>query len=291
MRVETRIVDNRVFLLGLDDLYREAMKSHERTELLDAAESTAATLGVTAADVPIEGYYAEDAQLTRYFQLMRALQRIPKSRKSELSTHSGFGRLKAVTQSPIFGPPAPTDSILPAGNDCLSIALGQTLPLWNIETITERAYDVATQSEDISFVAVAALSRDPVVLTAIRESVVLYAYAVGGAAFIPEPEYRWQVDEAVANRATRFVAEFNELFSASLPTPTEENAEAFWDACNEWKVAGRCVRLGFDDSVQPVRHYHWAIARDASYNLVVKDFWETELWTTQRYRETQDETM
>src|SRR5687767_14267954 len=31
-----RLVDNRVFLLGLDELYRTGMKAHERTELLEA---------------------------------------------------------------------------------------------------------------------------------------------------------------------------------------------------------------------------------------------------------------
>jgi len=34
MFTERHIVDNRVFLLGLDKLYRDAMKDNERTELL-----------------------------------------------------------------------------------------------------------------------------------------------------------------------------------------------------------------------------------------------------------------
>jgi len=60
------VVDDRVFLLGLDQLYREAMKWHERGELLTCARRVAATLGVSPADVPIEGYYGEDEDLAEY---------------------------------------------------------------------------------------------------------------------------------------------------------------------------------------------------------------------------------
>jgi hypothetical protein len=64
MRIERLVVDNRVFLLGLDELYRESMKTHERSELLICARETADALSVAPADVPIEGYYTEDEALT-----------------------------------------------------------------------------------------------------------------------------------------------------------------------------------------------------------------------------------
>ena len=41
--MEPRVVDNRVFLLGLDVRYREAMKWREGTELLACARATAAS--------------------------------------------------------------------------------------------------------------------------------------------------------------------------------------------------------------------------------------------------------
>lgn len=126
-------------------------------------------------------------------------------------------------------------------------------------------------------------------LAALRESVVLYAAAMGGSAVVREPGYVWQVDDQLAGRAALFVAEFNELFDAELPSPTADNARLFWAACRTWKVLGRCVRIGFDDSTEPVRHYHWAIDHDGRYNLKVKDFWDTEIWTTSRYRETYEE--
>jgi len=56
-------------------------------------------------------------------------------------------------------------------------------------------------------------------------------------------------------------------------------------ACRIWKIVGRYVRIGFDDRTEPVRHYHWAIETDAKYRPVVTEFWDTEIWTTARYRQ------
>jgi hypothetical protein len=137
---------------------------------------------------------------------------------------------------------------------------------------------------DFSLVALAALSRDPVVLASLRESVVLYGMAVGGSAMWSEPEYIWEVDDIIQERASKFVETFNNLFGECLPRPSLENAKEFWMASSEWKVVGRCVRVGFDDSDSPIRHYHWAIDRDAEYRPVVRDFWDSEIWTTDRYR-------
>ena len=49
------------------------MKRHERQELLMCARRVASALHVRHADVPVEGYDAEDAHLTECFNLMRAL--------------------------------------------------------------------------------------------------------------------------------------------------------------------------------------------------------------------------
>jgi hypothetical protein len=98
------------------------MKKHERAELLAGAQRVAAALKVVPADVPIEGYYAEHSDLTTYFRLVRALQEVPLERSSEVEALPEFGRILAVTSSPIFGPPF-RKSLLPKGNDPLSQAL------------------------------------------------------------------------------------------------------------------------------------------------------------------------
>ena len=283
MNTDRRVVDNRVFLLGLDVLYREAMKRHERDELLRCATETARALSVAPADVPIEGYYTEDERLTEYFRLVRALQNVPKARASEVDNVAGFKRLKQVTESPIFGPPFDGGFLLSVGEDALSVALKKTFPEWTVENLTNRAYECAAESSDFSLVALAALSRDPVVLAALRESVVLYAMGARGG-WRPEPEYVWEVDDIIQERASQFVNTFNNLFSERLPRPAPENAKVFWIASRESQVIGRCVRVGFDDSVRPIRHYHWAIDEDAKYRPVVTEFWDTEIWTTARYR-------
>ncbi len=284
MKTDRRIVNNRVFLLGLDELYREAMKRHERDELLRCARETASSLSVAAADVPIEGYYSEDERLTEYFRLVRTLQQVPKGREPGVASLTGFKRLKQVTQSPIFGPPLSGQFLLAVGEDALSVALKKTFPAWTVGHLTTAAYECAAASPDFSLVALAALARDPVVLTALRESAVLYAMAVGGAAMRSEPEFVWEVDEIIRQRAAQFVETFNGLLGERLPRPAPENAKDYWMASGEWKIVGRCVRIGFDDSVRPVRHYHWAIDRDAEYRPLVTEFWDTEVWTTARYR-------
>jgi hypothetical protein len=285
MNTERRVVDNRTFLFGLDELYRELMKRHERDELLRCARETTRALSVPPADVPIEGYYSEDGDLTEYFRLMRALQLVPKNREPEVATLAGFQRIREVTRSPIFGASQEGRYLLPAGRDVLTAALERTFPEWTVGNLTKAAYDRAVESSDFSLVALAALSRDPVVLAALRESVVLYSMPVAGCAAIRrEPEYAWEVDPIIQEQATRFVDTFNELFGESLPRPSPGNAAVFWNASDETKVFGRCVRIGFDPSTGVVRHYHWAIRADVGFRLNVEEFWDTEIWTTERYR-------
>jgi hypothetical protein len=103
-----------------------------------------------------------------------------------------------------------------------------------------------------------------------------------------EPEYVWEVDEIIKERAVQFVETFNSLFGENLPRPTPDNAIEFWMASSEWKIIGRCVRIGYDNSLRPTKHYHWAINRDAAYKPIVTEFWDTEIWTTQRYRAEQE---
>ncbi|MFH5803117.1 hypothetical protein [Alienimonas sp. DA493] len=293
MTAETHVVDDRTFLLGLDELYRRAMKPHERGELLDAARETAAALSVAPATGPVEGYYAEDEALTEYFQLVRALQDVSAGREPEVAGLPGYRRLREVTGSPLFGPSTQTGDLLPAGKDPLSRALGKTFPDdWAVETLTAAAYaEAAADEDDCSLVALAALARDAVPLAALRETAVLYAAVMAGGSPLVEqqPEYIWSVDETICERAARFVATFNTLFDERLPAPVPEHAERYGSAAKPGRLLGRCVRIGLDDRTDPPRQYHWALRLGAG-GLEVHAFWDEELWTTERYRETLFET-
>jgi hypothetical protein len=286
---EHRVVDNRTFLLGLDNLYREAMKPHERGELLRCAHQVAAVLEVTPKAVPVEGYYTEDQQLTEYFRLIRALQDVDKERTPAVVSLPEFQRLRDVTSAPLYGKPIWGNGLLPAGRDALSQALFDTSPEWNAQRLTETAYRVAGETDDFSLVGLAALARDATVITALRESVVLYAEIMLGFAARPRrPKYIWKVDKELAEQARRFIGAFSRLFGDKLPLPEPAQAEIYWRACKDNEIVGRCVRLGYNNAVSPVLQYHWAICRGNDGTVDVQEFWHSEVWTTERYRSALD---
>ena len=278
------VVDNRVFLLGLDELYRAAMMQHEKTELLGCARRVSQELGVAPSTVPVEGYYAEEPELTEYFLLMRALQEVPRERERAVERLDEFQRLLAVTSSPIYGRPQ-RRMLLPAGRDPLSAALDHENldpSRWTVEILTPLAARLAGESDDYSLVGLAALAEDPVVLTALRESVVLYAEVALAASAMRRTEFVWLVDPELAARAARFVATFNALVGADLPAPVAANAAHYWGAGRRSDVVGRCVRLGQMPLGPP--YYHWAIQAGPEGQLAVHEFWDATIWTTQRYR-------
>ena len=280
------VVNDRVFLLGLDELYRDAMKKHEKGELLTSTRRVATALSIQPADVPIEGYYTEDADLTAYFRLLRALQAVPLSRAPEIEMLPQFHRLLAVTSSPIFGLPI-REYLLPKGRDPLSAALKAATEKeeWTVPFLTAAAATIAQDTDDYSLVGLACHADDPVVLTALRESVVLYAEDVTLGA-IWWPQFTWRVDPDLCARAQRFVDTFNGLFGGGLPPPTPQYAHAFASGADESKIVGRCVRLGQTDDPQP-EYYHWAVAKVPGDQLAVDEFWAPEVWTTERYRRSQ----
>lgn len=281
--VERRVVTDRIFLLGLDRLYREAMKQHEREELLSCARSVARELDVAPANVPIEGYYAEEEPLREYFRLMRALQQADANVAPRVASLAPFRRLLAVASSPLYGRPVFNGRLLPRGRDPLSQALSETAPAWALETLVAAAARAARESDDISLVGLAAWAQDPVALAATRESTVVYEEVVDGAP-LPRPiEYVWAVDAGLASLARRFIDAFTELFDDRLPAPEAANAEAYWWACADNQLHCRCVHLGRDDRTHPVSHYHWVILQDSKGDYEVRDFWSEKRWTTAHY--------
>lgn len=280
--MEPRTVDNRIFLLGLDGLYREALKQHEGTELLVCARATAAALLVGPADVPVEGYYTETAALTEYFLLLRALQATGRRRLPEVAHLASFRRLRDVTASPIFGVEEADGGLLPQRRDSLGQALLDTRPRWTIPVLTAAAAAAARASDDYSLVGLAARTQDAVALCALRESVVPYVIRVALGRAPARPRYVWAVDPDLGEPAERFIRTFNALFEERLPAAIPENAESYWNACGRNDVDGRCVCLGSDDPVSPTSYYHWAICRGAE-GLTVQEFWHPDVWTSEAY--------
>ena len=265
-------------MLGLDGLYRKAMKRHEAGELLGCARQVARSLKVKPLDVPVEGYYAESEKLRTYFRLMRTLQNLDDAVLPAVQNLSSFGRLSEVVSSPIFGRAASMNKLLPAGYDPLSQALDE-ISNWALESLVTRSSEIAHNTDDYSLVGLAARTNDAVVLAAIRESVVFYA----GVRFLSMPKkirYVWRVSKDLVEAAGRFIETFNGLFDDELPAPRRRNAAVFWDAYKDNKIFGRCVHIGSNVRC-PADHYHWAVSLDQK--LAVHAFWHREIWTTERY--------
>jgi len=293
------IVDNRMFLLGLDELYRASMKQFEGWSLLPCARELAQTLQVEQADVPVEGYYADSPDLTEYFLLMRGLQQVREENEVRVKDTAAFQLLWEVTNSPIYGRPQRKGKLFPAGRDPLTQALYDEIPDWNVSKLVETAYQAALAYDDFSLVGLAARAKDEVVLTALRESVVLYAeVAYLGIHDEPTFTYEWQVDQELAVVANRFIETFNGIvsrLSKSLRLPAAEiaNAGRFFKAYTDNEIIGRCVRIGQTEDGS--KSYHWAIfARPASSGMLelkVDDFWSNQLWATEEYRKFQHSPM
>lgn len=281
----THTVGNRELILGIDELYRDAMKPFEARELLPAAQKIANGLKQIVGDGPAEGYYGESAELTTYFQTMRALQQVGASELPRVAHLPEYDLLLKVTQSPIFGVIEDTSKIFPGSRDALYFALaGMPLEKWSVDALSTAAHDEAEARDDCSLVGLACLARDLVCITALRESAVLYAEVLFGAAQEqPIQAYEWAVEPLVEKAANAFIHGFNALVPGSILSACAENAGYFFRAYDSIYIAGRCVRIGSDDSTMPNRHYHWAV-HEKSGEYAVESFWSDELWTTDRYR-------
>lgn len=282
-----QIVDDRVLLLGLDQMYRERMKRHESTELLACARAVATTLDVSPRDVPLESYYGQSKRLAEYFRLMRGLQAVDRNHRDRVSDMREFKRLLSVMSAPIYGRSVKGHGLFPTGRDPLVQALEDASvhadeSQWTLGNFVERAHRVAVETQDFSLVGLAAVARDAVVLAALRESVALYGAVAAMSMEPPARLYVWRVDEELARRATLFVTAFNELFDEDLPEPVAENGDLFFEAADENYVNGRCICIGKTE--RPTRFYHWAVYKGADGDPAVEEFWDTEIWTTDRYR-------
>lgn len=279
----TKIVDNRVFLLGLDSLFREAQKQYETNTLLPIVRNIKDDLVLVPQDAPIEGYYTETPELKEYFLIVRTLQTLPKELKDRVKDKKGLQKLLSYTGSKICGRLLEGDRFLPIVVDPLAEALKRTYPEWNIPNLTVVASGVAKEWNDVSLVGLACLANDSCVITALKESAILYGSKVVGSFFDKrKPVFEWRVDKALEEKANIFIQEFNSLTGFSLPLASAENAAIFFKASSLNEISERCVNIG--SNPEGNKFYHWAIEVDSKRVYFVKDFWDDHMWTTAEYR-------
>jgi hypothetical protein len=244
-------------------------------------------LDLNVLEIPVEGYYTETPELTEYFLTMRTLQGVHNNERRKVANLTQYPRLLEITSAPLYGCAKFGNHILPTGRDPLSQALIDHNLGWSVNKLTESAYLAAKKYDDYSLVGLCARVKDPVLLAATRESTVLYAEFVEliSCAPIGTPpiEYTWSVNEDLAHQAQRFINTFIELFQDHLPQASAESAQDYWMAHLENEIGGRCVAIGSVHNLKK-RIYHWAIDIDFHGKYIVRDFWDQEKWTTERYR-------
>ncbi|PHS19001.1 MAG: hypothetical protein COA78_01155 [Blastopirellula sp.] len=280
--INIKIVDDDTFLLALDVFFREGMKQIESSELLVCAESISRELSLDPSTCPIEGYYHETPELSQYFRLMRSIQEVEKNREREISDTRSFERLKQVSSSSIFGICDDRDDLLlPRRRDVVAYALLDLAPEWKLQEVLERARDVSSP-DDYSLVGMACRFGSPYVVAALRETVALYAAMMPGCAW--EIEYRWEVSSELETLANQFIEAASIDIGFEIPKANSENAPHYFEKGTGSDILGRCIAIGYNDAESPQLYYHWAIRLIlADGKPDVEEFWDEQLWTTERY--------
>jgi len=282
--IKERIIGDREVILGLDYLYRNSMKMHERKTLLPCADTLVKKLSIPIEDVPIEGYYSETPELTYYFKLIKSLQNVNIVRRSEISDMKEYQKLLEVFGSPIYGESNFENSIFPHAVDPISTSLKKFSPAWwKAVSIINEAYENIKDSNNFSLTGIGILTKDPVVITALRESAVLFLSVERASPETPKYQYIWSVSSNIENLINMFIYEFNKFIPYKILYANKNNSEYFYNAYEENRLIGRCVCIGKDNSLN--KYYHWAInKKDSSDELNFVEFWDDKIWTTEQYR-------
>ncbi|MBI5064940.1 hypothetical protein HZA97_01775 [Candidatus Woesearchaeota archaeon] len=299
----TIVVDDLTYFRALDYSVREAMKAFE-TSLVEAAEQTVSDIEAKVGSYPVEGYYHETENLTRYFNAIRTLQdpvnfseKVTDNIKlfNKIYTHPVFGLKQAmptalnkdaywkdhepVVVSPVIDP--------------VTIATQKTYPSWTFDTIMTA---IEGQELGTCLVGLAALvdqnnkvdgKYNPVATTWARETTVLSAAKFVARSCMPsKPTIDWQVSKEVEEYGTKVLAGYADLIENNSLTrnvrrPYEVNEKTISALLSNSENPRRCVHLCTDDKKN---HYHWAVAVDNNGKYRVVDFYAKKIVTTKEYQ-------
>lgn len=264
-------INDRQFVLGLDDLFREHMKAFEVSTLLPLARRIDRGVGGPIPDVPVEGYYTESNELREYFTIVRKLQnteagKVPADALADLST------LSRVLSSRAFGRIQQTTAALPLLSNPLNAALLR-VPEWTIDNLMSASI-AALQDSDACLVSVAIQTADPVCVCATRETLALELLLAAGLT----SRATWGVSPAVAQRAQKLIETLRADTGIVLPQAVPESADVYWAAAQTAETNGRCVAIG-QAEMRPDPYYHWRIEGEGATAKVI-DFWDDHIVTT-----------
>ena len=281
------VVNDFVLILSLDSFYRDCMKKYEAEDLLPLVKNIFEELKISPGEFPVEGYYYETDELKSYFNHVKTLQTLEQESikcKEKIYNMSGYKKLTELFCSGLYGIYEYEGFLLPAVRDPIYYSLKslQQPEKWNAENILNEAYTIIKDTEDTTIVGLGILLKNPVIVTALKESVVLYND------ILPTGEldhrikyiykYIWNVSKEIENLANKIIEIFNGICPYRIPIAVAENAKKYYNNFSSNPIKIRCVKIGYDNLSQ--KYYHWAI-NNVNYNYKFVDFWDTKLWTTE----------
>lgn len=273
------VVDDRTFVIGLCELFRQEMQSYEVASLLPLAETACEALDLPPAMVPVEGYYASSEALQRFFQLIRALQNAEMREVSHSLGVNAIEQLRRVYTSPAMGRVDESNRVLPRTSSPFGEAL-RILSDWSIDGLSRQTQQFV-RNDDAGLMAVAGVTGDPIAICVARESVALMADVE--LSEIDMPHFTWGVSESVASVAARFVFSLAETTGIMLPEPEANASQIYGQAARDAELMGRCILIG-ERFGNPYPYYHWYIDAQ-NEEFIVKDFWSDKVWTTDGIRQ------
>jgi hypothetical protein len=282
--VENIVINDFEFIIGLDGFYRNNMMKYESDDLLPLLEKMVKQLNICLDDVEIEGYYYLTKELKKYFKIVKNLKNISIDKIEIFKEYNGYNKLIDIFCSDLYGEYKFDKYIIPSVNDILNQALKSIdVNKYNYEIILEYAYKLLQNKKKITLVELGILKKDPIIVTALRESAALYVDVV--IAGDPEPveyNYTWNVSKEIENAGNEIINTFNKICPYKIPYGSKENAEIYYNEFTDNKINNRCIRIAEDDNGLK---YHWAI----KYNYYTgkykfEEFWDKKLWTSEKYK-------
>ena len=176
-----------------------------------------------------------------------------------------------------------TDCILPIVKDSLYKAM-EILPeeKWNAKSILDEAYLNLLKGNDNTIIGLGVLLKNPVIVTLLRESVVLYSdfLFTGGPDFRVKYVYKyiWNVSIEIEKKAQKIIQTFNSICPYKIPDAIKKNVKIYYEKYISNPIYMRCVRIGFNG----YNHYHWAIRKKDYFteDFEFIEFWDSKIWTT-----------
>jgi hypothetical protein len=262
------------------------MKKYETKYLLPLVIELFKKLAITQKEYPIEGYYYESEELKNYFNYIKTFQQVSIKYKKDIQNMLGYKKLTELYCSGLYGKYEYKNNILPQIKDPIYYALESlSVENWNVKNIINEAFTIINDIGNTTIIGLGIALKNPVIVTALRESVVLYPdfYCTGVPDFTIKyiNKYIWNVSKEIENLANTIIETFNGICKYKIPKAIEKNAKIYFEEFSSNPINLRCVRIGYDDFSG--KNYHWAIKNQkyltSNYKFI--EFWDKNLWTTE----------